>query len=288
MPSNSNLVYALAAMTALTLGLGVSFWRSSAENKNLLQANLAAGAALEKAQDDKKMLREKLLRETKAREVAEAARTVAETSERATREKLMLETKAKRAAEAAHLEAEAQLEAAALKFAQEAKARTAAEEAQAKTGAALETANAELAQEREAREAAELSRDQAVETITGLTVKLNEEVAARNAVQDALTEAEDRVGVLSAKIAGQMADGEKAVIMKMAAPAPLAGAEIAEAADEVRDGASDGARVPSAEVRNPNQIPATLVTGEPKAQPEAGTAPLVQASDLSRRNLAVQ
>ena len=82
MSSNSNLAYALAAMTALALGLGASFWRSSGENKSLLRANLSASAALEAAQDEAKVLRERLAREIKAREFAEEAQTVAEASER--------------------------------------------------------------------------------------------------------------------------------------------------------------------------------------------------------------
>src|SRR5215475_12719071 len=109
MPSNSNLAYALALMTALVLGLGASFWRSASENKSLLRANLTASITLEAAQDEAKVLHERLLLEIKTREAAEAGQSAAETSERAVREKLMQESMAKQTAEAARLEAEAQL-----------------------------------------------------------------------------------------------------------------------------------------------------------------------------------
>jgi hypothetical protein len=220
--SNSNLIYALAAMTALALGLGASFWRSAAENKSLLQVNLTAVIALEAAQDQAKALRETLAREIKARQAAEAAQTVAEISEGGTREKLMQEIKAKQAADA-------RLHTASAKLAEEAKAREAADLANMRIVAALEAANADLAQEGEARRAAELRRDEAAATIAGLTVKLNEEVAARNAAQEA--------------IAGEMEAREKAVTMKvMQAVIPMAGGEGAPGPQEVKAEANGGAR----------------------------------------------
>jgi hypothetical protein len=235
MSSSSNLAYALAAMTALALGLSVSFWRSSAENKSLRRENLTAGIALEAAQDEAKVLREKLAREIKAREFAEAAQTVAETSERGTREKLIQETRAKRAAVAARQEAEAQLEMTAMKFAQEVKARN----------------------------AAELAREQAVKTAGEMAAKLNEEVAARNTVQSALAEAEGQVDRLSAELAGEIEAREKAVTVKMQTVSLVAGSETVE---EAKDGADSNAAVHST--------------------PDA--ASLLQANDLSRRDLVIQ
>jgi hypothetical protein len=279
MSSNSNVAYALAAMTALALGLGASFWQSSVENKRLLRANLTAGIALETAQDEAKVLRERLAREIKAREFAEAAQTIAETSERGAREKLLQETKAKQGAEAARLEAEAQLETAALKLAQERETRI-------RTGAALNAANADLAKEREARVAAELRRDEAIETIAELTVKLDEENAAGNAVREALAEAEGQVRMLSTKLAGELAAREKAVIVKMQTVNAIAGSEAAKAADEAKDEANEGTSARSADV--PNRIPAGLATREPEARAAPGPAPLIQANDLSRQNLVVQ
>ena len=87
MNSKANLVYATAALAALALGLGVSFWQSAAENKELTRANQAANMALAAAQDEAIILRDKLDREAKGREYAEAAQAVAEHSEHATREK---------------------------------------------------------------------------------------------------------------------------------------------------------------------------------------------------------
>jgi hypothetical protein len=240
MSRNSNLTYALAAMAALAFGLGVSFWRSSAENKDLLKANLTAGIALATAQDEAKVLREKLAREIKAREFAEAAR----------------------------LEVEVQLESAALKLAQET-------EALVKTGVALEASSTDLTQEREVRAAAEQRRDEALETIAELTVKLNEEIAASLAVREALAGAEGQVRLLSTKLAGQMAAGEKAVTMKMAALSPAAGSEALKAADEAKNEAARGASAQPAEV--PNRIPASLAKPDCSsgrcAEPRIAAAP---------------
>ena len=80
MNSKSNLVFALAAVTSLALGLGISFWRAAAENNELMSANHVAEMALAAAQDETKALHEKLQRETKVREYAEAARAIAEHS----------------------------------------------------------------------------------------------------------------------------------------------------------------------------------------------------------------
>ncbi len=71
MNSKSNLIYALAAVTSLTLGLGISFYRAATENHALMRANHATEMALAVAQDEAKALREKLQRETKARGYAE-------------------------------------------------------------------------------------------------------------------------------------------------------------------------------------------------------------------------
>ncbi len=111
MRSNSNLVYALAGVTAIAIGFGVSFWRSAAENEELTQANLTAAVALEAAQDETKLMRERLQREAKLRESAEAAQAITEQSERALGEKLAAEARAKHAARMAAARARAALQA---------------------------------------------------------------------------------------------------------------------------------------------------------------------------------
>ena len=99
-----------------------------------------------------------------------------------------------------------------------------------------------------------------------MTVKLNEEIAASLAVREALAGAEGQVRLLSTKLAGQMAAGEKAVTMKMAALSPAAGSEILRAADGAKDEAD----------------------GDASARSAPGAASLLQANDLSRRDLVIQ
>jgi hypothetical protein len=279
MPGSSNLSYILAAVTALALGLGASFWRSAAENKSLIRANLTASIAFEAAQDEVKVLREKLSREIQARGFAEAAQTVAETSERSVRDKLMQETKAKRAAEA-------QLQTAAAKLVEEAKARDAADKANVRIVATLEAANADLAQEREARQAAELRRDEAAGSIAGLTVKLNEEIAAGNAAQEALVEEEGQVRVLRAKLAGQMAAGENAVGWRTQSVSPAAVARLRRSRTKPR--IRQAAILPPVPGMFQIRRPASLAARKPEARPAPRAAPLIQANGNSRRPAGVQ
>jgi hypothetical protein len=111
MNGKSNLIYALAAVTSLALGLGVSFWRAADENRVLTRANLAADMALGEAQDEIKFLQEKLQRETKTREYADTARIAAERNMQAARDKLTAEIKTNEATEAARMQVAARLEA---------------------------------------------------------------------------------------------------------------------------------------------------------------------------------
>lgn len=181
MNSRVNLVYITAALAALVLGLGVSFWRSAAENKQLSQANLAAGMALAAAQDEAKVLREKLDREAIAREYAEAAQTVAEHSEHTTREKLAQETRAHQAAEAALLQAAAE----------------------------LQTTTARLANEQEARRSMETAWQQAEFALVSMTAQLNDEMSAKQAAEAALVRFEDQVRLLDVRLPA-LARGKKA------------------------------------------------------------------------------
>jgi hypothetical protein len=201
MNSKSNLIYALAAVTSLALGLGVSFWRAATEANELRRGNHAAEMALGAAQDEMKVLRERLTRETKTREYAEAAQTVAEHTERAVREKLAHETKAHQATEAARAQASAEQQAASIKLASTGDALRGAEEAKVKAESALLAANAQLAQTEEARQSIEIAWQRAVYNVIIASAQLNDEASARKAAEGALASAEDQVRVLNAKLA---------------------------------------------------------------------------------------
>src|SRR5947209_1033221 len=96
---STHQLYALAIISALCFGLGVSFWRSAVENKRLVAAIHAAEMARMTAEDDAKESRDSLRREVKARQFAETAQSVAEQRERGVREKLVRETKTRESAE---------------------------------------------------------------------------------------------------------------------------------------------------------------------------------------------
>jgi hypothetical protein len=220
MNSKANLVYVTAALAALALGLGVSFWRAAADNDELTRDNQTLTMALEAAQDEAKAFREKLDREIKAREYAEAAQTVAEHSERATREKLGQETRARRAAEqseqamaykvaeeikaraaaeAIEMDTAAELQELNTKFAAVEKARQAAEEARGSAEKALETANTQIEQERNALQSVEFARQEAERAAARVTAQLNEEISARKLAESALAAAQEQVRVLNDK-----------------------------------------------------------------------------------------
>ena len=201
MNSKSNLIYVLAAVTSLALGLGISFWRAATEANVLRRGNHAAEMALGAAQDEMKVLRERLARETRAREFAEAAQTVAEHTEHAIREKLAQETKAHQATEAARAQASAELQATSIKLASTVDALRVAEEAKVKAESALLAANAQLAQTEEARQSIETAWQRAEFTAITVSARLNDEISARKAAERALAGAGDRVRVLNTKLA---------------------------------------------------------------------------------------
>jgi chemotaxis protein histidine kinase CheA len=195
----AHLPYALAATAALSIGLFFSFWQSTVENDRLIRANLTAGIALEAAQDEAKLLREKFEREEKDRRMAEAAQTIAESAERSAREKLAQEVKARQAGEAARAKTEAAFQETSQKLAQEEdahwaadterqamaskleveqKSRQAAQEARLAAEAALENTEAKLRQEVQARELAETARKDAENAVTLVTAKLTEQFLA--------------------------------------------------------------------------------------------------------------
>jgi hypothetical protein len=186
MRAKLNLFYVSACVAALALGLGIAFWRASAENNDLVRINLTAGIALEAAQDEAKLLRDRLHLVMKAGEFAEAAQTVAETSERAAREKLAQETRLRQSLETARDAAEVQLTVAGLKLAQERQARKTAEDARKAIETALKTAIINLAAEHEAREAAEFTKKEAEGTLAAIMAKLHDQSAAKNAIRAGL------------------------------------------------------------------------------------------------------
>ncbi len=199
MNSKSNLLYALAAVTSLTLGLGISFWRAATEANELRRAHHTAEMALFAAQDEMKVLYGRLARENKAREHALAAQAAAERSERMARGKLEQET-------AAH---------------------QATEDAKAKLESALQTAAVQIEQTEESRQSIETAWQSAEYAEIMVTARLNDEISARKAAEEALASAEDQVRLLNAKLAPGTPAKEKpqAGGTNGAVVAPVAGAE---------------------------------------------------------------
>ena len=200
MNSKSNLIYALAAVTSLSLGLGIAFYRAASENHALMRTSHATEMALGVAQDEAKALREKLQRETNARGYAETAQAAAERAQHATREKLAQETKAHEAAEAARVRVAAELEATVLDLASSRHAVQVSEKALMKAETALQTANAQLAQTEEARQSIETAWQSAQNTVITVTAQLNDQISARKTAEAALASAEDQVRLLNAKL----------------------------------------------------------------------------------------
>jgi hypothetical protein len=205
----AHLPYALAATAALSIGLSFSFWRSAVENDRLQRANLTAGVALEAAQDEAKLLREKFEREVKERHMAEAAQTIAESAERTAREKLAQEAKTRQAMEAALAKTEAAIHETSQKLAQEEGMRRAAEsewqaaasrveeeqnsklaaqEARLAAETALANAQAKLQQEEQARQVAE-------NAVALVTAKMTEQLLAMKSAEASLLDAAARVRI---------------------------------------------------------------------------------------------
>jgi chromosome segregation ATPase len=213
MNSKSNLIYALAAVTSLALGLGISFWRAATENHALMRANHATEMVLAATQDEAKTLREKLQRESKAREYAEAAQAV-------TREKLAQETKAHQAVEAARAQTASELQAANAKLASTGEALRISEEGRVKAETALQTANMQLSQAEEARQSIETAWQLAEYTVITVTAQLDDQISARKS-------AEDQVRLLNAKLTPETTANEKSgpIGPISAIEAPAIGAE---------------------------------------------------------------
>jgi dTMP kinase len=200
---SNHLAYAFAATASLSLGLGFSFWQSAAENGLLQRANLTASIALEAAQDETKLLREKLDREIKERRQAEAAQTIAETAERTARERLAQETKARQTAEIARAGAEEGLRVSTAKLAQEEEAHQAAE-------MQLEAVVLKLEEERKAGLPAEMARKNAENAVSLLRAKLTEEIRAMKSAEAALSAAEVQARALTKIITGNGNHGAEA------------------------------------------------------------------------------
>jgi hypothetical protein len=193
---SSHLPYALAAMAALSIGLGFAFWRSTVENDRLLRANLTAEVALKAAQDKTKLLREKFEREVKERRMAEAAQTIAESAERAAREKFAQEARTRQAAEAARAKTEAVFRETSQKLAQEENARRAVE-------AEWQAAASKLEVERESKQAAQEARLAAETALADAQAKLQQEEQERQVAETARKDAENAVTLVTAKLTEQ-------------------------------------------------------------------------------------
>jgi len=185
----------LAAVTSLAFGLGISFWRAAQENHALQRSNLAAEMALGAAQDEIKSLNERLQRESKAREYAEAGKAVAERAEAMTRDKLAHEAKAHQATEEARVRISARLEAAQADI-------YAAHQANTEVEASLQTANTQLAQSEETRRNIELAWQFAEYKVSTITAELKEQTEALKAAEAALTNASHRGRQVKTKFGG--------------------------------------------------------------------------------------
>jgi chromosome segregation ATPase len=211
MNSKSNLIYALAAVTSLALGLGMSFWRAAEENHALMRANLSVEMALASAQDEIKLLTEKLQREAKARGYAETARVAAERAGQATRERLDQEILGHQATEDARVRVAAELEAIDADLYVAHQARTEME-------TALQTVNTQLVQTEEARQAIETAWQLAEYTVITVSAQLDEQTSARQAAETALASATDQVRLLNAKLAPGTAQERIVPVEPLSAP----------------------------------------------------------------------
>jgi chromosome segregation ATPase len=194
MNSKSNLIYALAAVTSLALGLGMSFWRAAEENHALMRANLSAEMALASAQDEIKSLNEKLQREAKARTYAETARVAAERAGQAIRETLDREIQAHQATEDARVRVASRLDAIEADL-------YAAHQARGEMETALQTVNTQLVQTEEARQNIETAWQLAEYKVISVTAELKEQISARLAAETALANSSDQVRLLTPETA---------------------------------------------------------------------------------------
>ncbi len=193
MNSKTNLIYVLAAISSLALGLGVSFWRAATEASELRRAHHAAEMALSVARDEIKFLHGRLSRESKAREHAHAAQAAAERAERAAHAKLEKKAAAHLATEAALARAVTELRATSAKLASTMEALRATEEAKAKLERTLRTKAAQLVRTEESRQSIETAWQRAEYTVIIVTGRLKEEIAAREAAERALARAGDQI-----------------------------------------------------------------------------------------------
>jgi len=205
-----HLHYALAGTVALSLGLGFSFWQSAAEADRLRKANVTTSVALEAAQDEVNVLRNKLLQEARERRRAEASQMIAENGERTAREKLSLEIKARQAAEAGRTGAEANLTASLFKLGEAEQARVAAEQER-------DAVTAKLVAEQNERHAIESVRKDSATTAALISARLTREIQALKSAEAALNAAHEDIRTLAA-----LETGDELKLCRITPEMPLA------------------------------------------------------------------